>query len=71
MLTHQTSRLSGGALLGATLRSEPSLPSPDEWGLQKSDTQTWQPLWTKLPEASKTIQGTDKMQVHEKMQKEL
>ena len=34
------------------LRSEPSLPSPDEWGWQKSDTQTF-PLWTKLPEASK------------------
>ena len=45
-----------GHCWGQTLRSEPSLPSPDEWGWQKSDTQTWQPLWTKLPEASKAIQ---------------
>ena len=45
-----------GHCWGQTLRSEPSLPSPDEWGWQKSDTQTWQPLWTKLPEASRAIQ---------------
>ena len=27
-----------GHCWGQTLRSEPSLPSPDEWGWQKSDT---------------------------------
>lgn len=36
--------------------SEPYLPDPGKWGWQKTSTQTWQPLWSKLPEASKTIQ---------------
>jgi hypothetical protein len=43
----------GGHCWGQALISSPNLPSPSEWGWTKVNT-TWQPLWTTLPEASKS-----------------
>ena len=38
------------------LVSVPELPSPGEWGWTRSESDTWQPRWTTLPEASKICQ---------------
>ena len=34
----------------------PELPSPSNWGWQKGPDQTWQPIWTNLPQASQACQ---------------
>ena len=45
-----------GSCWGQSLIPDPPLPSPAEWGWTRSDNGPWQPLWTKLPDASKAIQ---------------
>ena len=45
-----------GHCWGQCLVSVPELPSPGEWGWTRSESDTWQPRWTTLPEASKICQ---------------
>ena len=45
-----------GHCWGQSLVSIPELPSPGEWGWPRSESDTWQPRWTTLPEASKVCQ---------------
>ena len=48
------SALQGGHVLGQALIPEPVLPPPTDWGWHRSDDGPYTPLWTTLPEASKT-----------------
>ena len=45
-----------GHVWGQALLKNPVLPSPLEWGWIKTNTATWEPFWTALPEASKSCQ---------------
>lgn len=45
----------GGHVWSQADNPNPTLPSPSEWGWEFLDGK-WQPLWTILPEASKTCQ---------------
>ena len=45
-----------GHCWGQCLVSVPELPSPGERGWTRSESDTWQPRWTTLPEASKICQ---------------
>ena len=41
------------------LTLHPNLPSPADWGWYKdTNCNTWQPLWTNLPEAAESCQVT-------------
>lgn len=48
------SALQGGHVWGQALVPEPVLPPPTDWGWHRSDDGPYTPLWTTLPEASKT-----------------
>ena len=48
------SALQGGHVWGQALVPEPVLPPPTDWGSHRSDDGPYTPLWTTLPEASKT-----------------
>ena len=48
------SALQGGHVWGQALVPKPVLPPPTDWGWQRSDDGPYTPLWTTLPEASKT-----------------
>ena len=37
---------------GQMLVCAPKLPSPNEWGWHQSNTGSWEPMWTTLPEAT-------------------
>ena len=41
-----------GHIWGQALKSNPSLPSPSEWGWKLDNQGKWVPLWSSLPEAS-------------------
>ena len=48
------SALQGGHVWGQALVPEPVLPPPTDWGWHRCDDGPYTPLWTTLPEASKT-----------------
>ena len=48
------SALQGGHVWGQELVPEPVLPPPTDWGWHRSDDGPYTPLWSTLPEASKT-----------------
>jgi hypothetical protein len=59
-LKHHTLRsvYQAGYVWGQCLEPNPSLPSPDEWGWKKSETnQHYVPLWTSIPEVSAACQS--------------
>lgn len=45
-----------GHCWGQSLIRDPELPSPSDWGWIRGTSQLWQPIWTTLPEASKSCQ---------------
>ncbi|KAG0701433.1 hypothetical protein GWK47_025308 [Chionoecetes opilio] len=53
-----------------TLVLNPELSIPSDWGWTK-ETSGWQPLWTTLPEASKSCPRTDPLRLQEGMYRPL
>ena len=49
-----------GHVWGQALLTDPVLPSPLEWGWIKTNTATWEPFWTALPEAAKSCKELNK-----------
>ena len=48
--------LQAGFCWGKSLEKSPHLPLPSEWGWEKGPQALWQPLWTTVPQASKSCQ---------------
>ena len=46
----------GGHIWGQATNPQPALPSPTAWGWRKMDDGLYQPLWSTLPEATKSCQ---------------
>ena len=55
-LVQHTKRVAyqAGHCWGQSLVPAPALPCPSEYGWVRAPTQVWEPLWTTLPEASKS-----------------
>ena len=45
-----------GHCWGRCLEVSPQLPPPSEWGWVRGSSQTWEPLWTTISQASKSCQ---------------
>lgn len=45
-----------GHCWGKCLEVSPQLPPPSKWGWERGPTQTWEPLWTTIPQASQSCQ---------------
>lgn len=48
--------LQAGYIWGQALTPAPDVPCPSEWGWTRNRDHVWEPVWTSLPEASKSCQ---------------